>query len=359
MTKGPGRPPAVSERARQRIVERFKELLAATGSPLLAKPSVAAQVEDQLLSVVDAIPTVDLSAPVGSQPLRPVDEQLSVEIGLTRAYSGIHPTESLRAASYIFEASFPVVSEEFAAAGVPQPVISAGLLINRAIMDRLCLASKAYVDYLLQKVHNSHVEERHRIGRELHDRAAASVVVGMQSLDLHETYLQDHPALAGAKLELARHALGEALEVIRHLSAESRDAVGTEGLQHALETYLANGPPDVRTEVIATGPLPALPRPYAEEIFLVLREAARNALTHANPRSVSVELHMQQDGLWCAVRDDGDGFDPTQPSTSRLGIGLVSMRERVALLGGSLELLSKPHRGTSVEVFVPLSLGTR
>jgi signal transduction histidine kinase len=359
VTAGVDLPPAVSDSARQRIVERFHQLLSAARSPLLAKPSVAAQVRDQLVSVLDAIPTVDLEAPVGSEPLRSGRDQLSVDIGLTRAYAGIHPTESLRAASYIYEASFPVLSDEFATAGVPQPEIAAGLLLNRAIMDRLCLASKAYVDYLLQKVHNSHVEERHRIGRELHDRAASAVVVGLQSLDLHEVYLDDDPSLADAKLRLARQSLAEALEVIRHLSAESRDAVGTGGLQLALEGYLDNGPPDVRTELLCSGDLESLPGPYAEEIFLVLREATRNALTHANPSTVSIELHMQDFGLWCCVRDDGDGFDVHQPTQGRLGIGLVSMRERVALLGGSLELLSKPHRGTSVEVSVPLSQGPR
>lgn len=356
---GAGSPPAVSPSARRRIVERFDQLLTANRSPLLATPSMAMQVREQLLGVLDAVPTVDLTAPMGSERLRSAEDQVSVDIGVKRAYAGIHPTESLRAATYIYEASFSVLSEEFALAGVPRPRETAGLLLNRAIMDRLCLASTAYVDYLLQKVHNSHVEERHRIGRELHDRAAAAVVVGLQSLDLHEVYLDDDPDLAGAKLELARQALAEALQVIRHLSAETRDVVGADGLHHALENYLDNSPPGVRTEIVASGDLGALPGPYAEEIFLVLREAARNALTHANPSSVSVELHMQEGGIWCCVRDDGDGFDPQEAGSSRLGIGLVSMRERVALLGGSLELLSKPHRGTSVEVSVPLALGAR
>jgi signal transduction histidine kinase len=340
-------------------MERFEELLADSGSPLLASPAMAEQMREQLRGVLDAIPQVDLAAPVGSEPLRSHDEQLQVDIGLSRAYAGIHPTESLRVATYIYEAVLDTLAGEYAAAGVPDPTMRAGLLLNRAIMDRLCLASKAYVDYLLQKVHNSHVEERHRIGRELHDRAAASVVVGMQSLDLHEVYLADDPNLARAKLELARQALAEALQVIRHLSAESRDTVGDDGLEHALANYLVNSPPGIRTEIISSGDVAGLPHPYAEEVFLVLREAARNALTHANPSTVSIELRMQDGGLWCCVRDDGDGFDPQQPASGRIGIGLSSMRERVALLGGSLELLSKPHRGTSVEVSVPLARGPR
>jgi len=359
VTAGRDRPPAVSVGGRQRIIQRFEELLSAAGSPLLATPSVAAQMRRQLLSVLDAIPQVDLSVPVGCEPLRPSEEQLSADIGLSRAQSGIHPSESLRAATYMYEAGLAVVAEEFAGAGLPQPTVRAGLLLNRAIMDRLCVASMSYVDYLLQKVHNSHVEERRRIGRELHDRAASSVVVGLQSLDLHEVYLAEDADLAGAKLQLARQALAEALQVIRHLSAETRDTVGSEGLRQALESYLVSSPPGIRTEVVASGDLAALPGPYAEEVFLVLREAARNALSHANPSTVSIELRMNQGALWCCVRDDGDGFDPNQPASGRVGIGLVSMRERVALLGGSLELLSKPQRGTSVEVSVPLARGSR
>ena len=260
----------------------------------------------------------------------------------------------------MYDASLDALSEEFAAAAVPRPVITAGLLLNRAIMDRLCLASKAYVDYLLQKVHNSHVEERRRIGRELHDRAATSVVVGLQSLDLHEVYLDDDAELAAAKLAAGPACAG------RGPAGDPAPLGGVPGdRRHGRAAARAGelpGPrpardPDARSSPAATSK--SLPGPYAEEVFLVLREAARNALTHANPSTVSIELRMQAAGCGAACATTATGFDPQQHASRRLGIGLVSMRERVALLGGSLDLLSKPHRGTSVEVSVPLSRGPR
>jgi signal transduction histidine kinase len=340
------------------IVERYRDLLKQAGSPLLSSKAVTAQVVDQINSVLDALPNVDLSAPVGVPTApRPASGsvQLSIEIGLSRAGAGVHPTESLRAATYIFEAAFPVLCREFNMTSETDPEISVGTLLNRAIMDRMCVASAAYVDYLLQKVHNSHVEERRRIGRELHDRAAPAVIVGMQNLDLRDVYQRigniDH---AEAKLVEARGALAEALEVIRHLSAESRDVVGPEGLARALRRYLASAPPAVRTTVTEVGDLSSLPGAYAEELFLVLREATRNALVHASPSTVDIQLSAGQVGLYGCVRDDGTGFDVESTLQRQGGIGLLSMRERVDLLGGTLNLFSEPRAGTTVEVLVPL-----
>jgi signal transduction histidine kinase len=219
----------------------------------------------------------------------------------------------------------------------------------------MCLAAGGYVDYLLQKVHNSHMEERRRLGRELHDRAAPAVLVGLQSLDLHDVYRPDSPGRAEAKLSAARRALTEALQVIRQLSAESRETVGRDGLPRALERYLAaSAPRRVRTTFTAAGDFASLPSGYAEELFLVLREAARNALMHANPSSLAVQLDVSQVSLYGRVQDDGDGFDVEATLQEQPGIGLMSMRERLDLLGGTLTLRSMPRAGTIVEVAVPL-----
>jgi signal transduction histidine kinase len=354
---GQGRIPPVSDQARQLIIERYHKLLKLAGSPLLSSRSITAQVVDQINSVLDALPHVDMTAPVGVPGARPGvgSVQLSIEIGLSRAGGGVHPTESLRAATYIFEAAFPVLCRELNPTGGLDPEISVGALLNRAIMDRMCVASAAYVDYLLQKVHNSHVEERRRVGRELHDRVAPAVIVGVQNLDLREVYQRggniEH---AEEKLVEARDALTEALEVIRHLSAESRDAVGPDGLARALRRYLASAAPQVRTTVTEVGDLTSLPGAYAEELFLVLREATRNALVHASPSTVDIQLSAGQVGLYGCVRDDGTGFDVERTMQQQDGIGLQSMRERVDLLGGTLNLFSAPQTGTTVEVLVPL-----
>jgi signal transduction histidine kinase len=93
-----------------------------------------------------------------------------------------------------------------------------------------------------------------------------------------------------------------------------------------------------------------------DQVFLVLREALRNALTHAAPRLVKVAVDVSPEALRASVHDDGRGFVPRDaerrhPATA----GLASMRERTALIGGMLTISSAPARGTYVDLYVPLS----
>jgi signal transduction histidine kinase len=342
-------------KAREQILRRYRDLLESVQSPLLLQPTVAAQVIEQMNSVLDAVPHIDLSVPVSV--VRPRDTeptQLSVDIGVSRASAGVHPSESLRAATYIFEAAFPVLCDELRRTGTPKPEVRAGMLLNRAIMERLSVASSAYVDFLLQKVHNSHVEERHHLGRELHDRVAPAVLVGLHHLEMASLYLADAPERAEQKRTAAKEALNEALDVIRQLSADSRDSVGSRGLQQALERYLTCAPPEVDTSLIVSGDIRIMPNAYAEELFLVLREATRNALVHSRASSVLLQVEVADTQVFGCVRDNGTGFDLPSTLERRPGIGLISMRERVALLGGTLTLMSKADVGTTVEILVPL-----
>ena len=88
------------------------------------------------------------------------------------------------------------------------------------------------------------------------------------------------------------------------------------------------------------------------QIFLVLREAVRNAVSHSGCGSISVGLDIGPEGVVGRVEDDGHGFDA---SAANGGVGLRSMRERATLLDGDLGLRSEPGRGTRVEVSVPLA----
>ena len=89
-----------------------------------------------------------------------------------------------------------------------------------------------------------------------------------------------------------------------------------------------------------------------DQVFLVLREAVRNAVFHSGCGSLSVGLDIAPESIVGSVEDDGRGFDPADGDR---GVGLRSMRERAALLDGALRLDCKPGRGTRVEVSVPLA----
>lgn len=103
-----------------------------------------------------------------------------------------------------------------------------------------------------------------------------------------------------------------------------------------------------------TGVPAKLPTEVSLALFRVLQEALHNAIKHSTVRQFGVELCGRPDEIYLAVTDAGRGFDPTETIHHR-GLGLVSMRERVQLVGGRLAIDSSPGRGTIVQAYVPLT----
>jgi signal transduction histidine kinase len=87
-------------------------------------------------------------------------------------------------------------------------------------------------------------------------------------------------------------------------------------------------------------------------LFRVAQEGLRNAVRHALAKRIHVELHAADGGTKVAIIDDGIGFDP-DAAREHASLGLASMRERVALLGGHLEIRSRRGQGTRVTAWVP------
>lgn len=102
-------------------------------------------------------------------------------------------------------------------------------------------------------------------------------------------------------------------------------------------------------------------------LYRIVQEALNNTVKHANAKTVWIRAWQNKGILFCSVRDDGVGFDaPCVPSeTGSRGLGLVAMRERVSAIGGTLQIESKPGRGTEVRLQLTLegshanSRGTR
>lgn len=339
---------------RARILDTYLDRLADLGNPIVGNPEWLGQAMHQAEAVLVELESADLSNWVhGFDRSDIVRDSLSAEIGRTRAMTGVHPTESMHAASVLYG----VVIDELVPDGYTDTrrVIALSETLHAAIMLKVGIATVTYADFLLKKVHNSHLEERHRMARELHDRAANAVGVGLQNLELHDIYVNDQPERSAAKLETAKSALREALRTVRALSAELGSAVGDEGLVAAMRKYLkASVPPDIDVHFASSGDDQQVPDTYREEVYLVLREAVRNALVHGDPSRIEVRLDVEDHSLHGVVRDDGDGFDVVTAVRERSGVGLTSMRERMALLGGSLTINSASGQGTTVDVCTQL-----
>ena len=194
------------------------------------------------------------------------------------------------------------------------------------------------------------------ISRELHDRVAHSMAVVRQCLELHEALKDRSPHSAATKMEQAKEEAKSALQATRDLSMMLRRSEIEGGLQQALSELLESAiPPDVRYEVCVEGDEWAVPPHVGNQVFLILREAVRNAVAHSGCERVTVGVEVAPSGVTGSVEDDGLGMktDGENGETDG-GVGLRAMKERAALVGGALRVSSRPGAGTKVEVSVPL-----
>ena len=141
---------------------------------------------------------------------------------------------------------------------------------------------------------------------------------------------------------------------IRRISTELRPAVLDLGLAAAVEWQVQ--------EFQARSGIPCQVRLLAREIvassastamFRIFQETLTNVARHAKATRVEVVLQKQRDRLVLLIRDDGRGFDQTEPSLSN-SLGLLGMRERAAILGGKVNISSAPGKGTTVTAWIPL-----
>ena len=199
------------------------------------------------------------------------------------------------------------------------------------------------------------LDERNRLARELHDALTQTLFSLRLTVEAAASVLPADPERAAAELARARTLLDATFAELRELVFELRPpALERDGLASTVAKHLdvvgrAHG---LRISATATGDErldPAVER----EVFRVLQEAVANAVRHARATGIEVELDFAGDGVTATVRDDGVGFDPAARSIRSRHLGLTSMRERTAALGGALTVESAAGRGTTVRVEVP------
>jgi signal transduction histidine kinase len=200
------------------------------------------------------------------------------------------------------------------------------------------------------------LEERTRLAREVHDTilqgctGVSAVLEAVSSLDAEEIVLK-HSLIESAR-EQIRQTINEAREAVWALRHERETPEDLAELLDRMRQQLSR---DLAISIDCTvegEPFP-VNRPVAHELVMIAREAVQNAANHGDPSIVRMQLGFREDDLALAVDDDGCGFDPEAVSADGMHFGLVGMRERVAKLGGTLELKSTLSVGTSVTVRVP------
>lgn len=200
-------------------------------------------------------------------------------------------------------------------------------------------------------------EERRRIRRDLHDGLGPTLAaIGLRA-EVAADLVRRDPAGADAALAALRTDASGALADIRRLVDALRPpALDELGLVGALQAQAARFGSAPTVDVEADGLIPELPAAVEVAAYRIAVEAMTNAARHANARSCRVRVGEHAGGLDAGrslevdIADDGAGL----PASIRPGIGLASMRERAAEVGGTFRIESEPGRGTRVVARLPL-----
>lgn len=205
--------------------------------------------------------------------------------------------------------------------------------------------------------HLSVVEERQRIGMDLHDGIIQSIYAVGLSLELVQAQVEEGDSLAAqAQLTGARDALNATIRDIRNYILDLRprrfrgDNLIT-GLEQLLAEFKANTL--IAVTFMAQAQTDARLSPEARlGLFHIAQEALSNALKHSRASRVDVRLEDAGDNVVLSVCDNGQGFAGVDVE-QRMGHGLVNMRDRAGSLGGSFSISLAPGGGTEVRVTVP------
>jgi PAS domain S-box-containing protein len=200
-------------------------------------------------------------------------------------------------------------------------------------------------------------DERRRIARDIHDELGQQITALRLSMELLRTNIADN-APAAKQVERTTQLAEEIDRSIDSLSSELRPpSLDDLGLAAALDHLLKGW--SERTGVAAELAVPEndarrLPEDIEVNLYRVTQEALHNVVKHAQATRVSVELHVGEETV-LVISDNGLGFDPVRARVDSDGFGLISMRERAALIGGKLDIESAPQAGTSIVVCIPIN----
>lgn len=212
---------------------------------------------------------------------------------------------------------------------------------------------------LTQRIVTTQEEERLRISRELHDEAGQALTSLKISLDLIRVGLPEEEAALRSRLASVASLADETMETLRTLAHDLRPpGLDSFGLNVALEGLCYDFGARTELDVVYRGvELPELSTTVALSIYRLVQEALTNIAKHAAASRVEVNVTREDEHIRVVVGDNGQGFvqdRETDRPRRRGGIGLVSMRERAELLGGSLEIDTSPGKGTRLTARIPL-----
>lgn len=227
----------------------------------------------------------------------------------------------------------------------------AGTVENALLHRRLAEREEALAGFAARTVEAQEAERR-RLAGEIHDGISQRLVSLSYHLDAAASALPDQPEVVAAELCTARglvdSALCEAREAMAGLRPSVLDDLGLGASLESLVRSMVIADADVSLSEVAVEPH------VATALYRIAQEALQNVSKHAGASRVRVDLYQRGGQAVLEVSDDGKGFEPDMVATPPITFGLSGMRERAELIGGQLDVFSRPGgEGTRVRAVVP------
>ena len=200
------------------------------------------------------------------------------------------------------------------------------------------------------------LEERNRIGMDLHDGIIQSIYGVGLALEGTKHLVGEDPVEAQAKIDHAIDGLNQAIRDLRAYILDLRPRqLGNDGLLSGIKRLIAEYRANTFSDVTFMPPdsdLKELTQTQSLALFHICQEALANAAKHAKAKSVQISLWTTDDRALMEVHDDGKGFNTEQMDTF-IGHGLANMQTRAHSSGGDIDISSIPDEGTTILVWVP------
>lgn len=232
--------------------------------------------------------------------------------------------------------------------------------ITRLNRYRKLAEQRTQLSQMAERLVTAQEEERLRISRELHDDLGQALTTHLMEIRNLQSDLTIPSVTLFQKLETLHTQIYEVFVKIRRLAHDLRPPVlDTLGFQLALKTYCNEFSNRTRLPITLEidSEFPELPDVYNVILYRVLQEALTNIVKHAQASRIWVELSREETMVSLTVQDNGKGLPTGNSQTD--GIGVTGMRERLALVGGSLRLHSPAEGGTILVATLPVKLAQR
>ena len=240
--------------------------------------------------------------------------------------------------------------------GEPCFICSAIDITERKLAEEKLTASYEEIRYLSEHLRNIREEERKHIAREIHDDLGQQLTVLKMDLGTLIKKLPLADDISRSRLASFSERIDQIVQSVRKIASELRPSLLDDlGLPEAISWQLEEVEKHSGIRTHFKGPKEewTLTDPVKTNLFRILQEALTNIVRHSKATEVAVDLHCGHDHIMLKVSDNGVGYTIGQSDDGGT-LGIVGMRERASIIGGSLEIESSPKEGTKVIITVPV-----